>query len=184
MNRHARSEASTPPVWVAGLDDTPLGALSVAASENGLVRLAFMHAAALADQIAAQALPENRAPRHLAQALVQLGEYLSGTRQAFDVAVDWSGHSPFHRTIRRATLAIPFGEVRTYGELARQAGNPSAARAVGGAMNRNPLPIIIPCHRVIDSQGRLTGYGAPGGLATKAWLLRLEGHTIVNDKLV
>lgn len=184
MKGRIELKAATLPVWVAGLDDTPLGALSVAASPKGLVRLAFMPAGDLASQLGAPVMTGNPAPQFLADALVQLGEYLSGKCRMFDIPVDWSWHSAFHQTIRRATIAIPYGEVRTYGELAWQAGKPSAARAVGGAMNRNPLPIIIPCHRVIDSQRRLTGYGAPGGLATKAWLLRLEGHTIVNDKLV
>ena len=89
----------------------------------------------------------------------------------------------FQREVLQLTLEIPFGEVRTYGELARTLGKSAASRAVGGALARNPLPLLIPCHRVVAATGALTGYSAASGIATKAWLLELEGHKIVSQKL-
>jgi O-6-methylguanine DNA methyltransferase len=108
------------------------------------------------------------------EAARQIGEFLEGKRQSFDLQIDWSGMSPFQQQVLHATFAIPFGQTATYGEIARQIGKPAAARAVGRAEATNPMPLVIPCHRVIGADGGLHGYGAPGGLDTKAWLLRLE----------
>jgi methylated-DNA-[protein]-cysteine S-methyltransferase len=105
----------------------------------------------------------------------QLTEYFAGKRRAFSIDLDLSGLSPFFRRILKACAAIPFGRTATYGELARAAGSPMAARAAGAALAANPLPIVIPCHRVIAASGKLTGYSAPGGLAVKHALLRHEG---------
>ncbi len=110
-----------------------------------------------------------------AQWLAHLREYLEGRRRAFPLPIAWEALPPFQRAVLRATFAIPYGEVRTYGEVARRIGKPGAARAVGRALGANPMPIAIPCHRVVGRDGRLHGFSAPGGLATKAWLLRLEG---------
>jgi len=110
-----------------------------------------------------------------AQWLAHLREYLEGARRTFPLPIAWEVLPPFQRAVLRATLAIPYGQVRTYGQVAAAIGRPRAARAVGRALGANPMPIVIPCHRVVDRQGRLHGYGGPGGLATKAWLLRLEG---------
>ena len=101
----------------------------------------------------------------------QLGEYFAGGRKAFSVALDMRG-TRFQRDVWEALLAIPFGETRSYGQLAKQLGNPRATRAVGAANGRNPISIIVPCHRVIGSSGKLTGFA--GGLDTKAHLLGLE----------
>jgi methylated-DNA-[protein]-cysteine S-methyltransferase len=84
------------------------------------------------------------------------------------------GFTPFQQRVYRAVMKIPFGEVMSYGGIARMIGQPEAARGIGGAMARNPLPIIIPCHRVVGSSGKLTGYSAPGGIASKSWLLEME----------
>jgi methylated-DNA-[protein]-cysteine S-methyltransferase len=104
----------------------------------------------------------------------QISEYLLGERETFDLPIDWSGLTPFQEKALRATYDIPYGEVKTYGEIASQLGNPRAARAVGRAEATNPMPLVIPCHRVIGADGGLHGYGAGQGLETKAWLLKLE----------
>jgi methylated-DNA-[protein]-cysteine S-methyltransferase len=104
----------------------------------------------------------------------QISEYLLGERETFDLPIDWSGLTPFQEKALRATFDIPYGEVKTYGEIASQLGNPRAARAVGRAEATNPMPLVIPCHRVIGADGGLHGYGAGQGLETKAWLLKLE----------
>jgi methylated-DNA-[protein]-cysteine S-methyltransferase len=105
----------------------------------------------------------------------QVGDYVAGRRAAFDVPVDLSHVSDFQRRVLLAALQIPRGQVRTYAEVARQIGRPSAARAVGQALGRNPVPIVVPCHRVLAADGSLRGYSGGGGVATKARLLKLEG---------
>ena len=111
-----------------------------------------------------------------AQALEQIDEYLAGKRKSFDLPIDWSVLTRFQTQVLRATVDIPYGEVRTYGEIALGLGKPHAARAVGGAEATNPMPLVIPCHRVIGADGKLHGYGTGNGLETKAWLLRLESE--------
>lgn len=103
----------------------------------------------------------------------QLGEYFSGQRQRFELPLDFSG-TDFQRRVWSALLTIPFGETRSYSEIARQIGSPSAVRAVGAANGRNPISIIAPCHRVIGASGHLTGFA--GGLPAKQFLLALEGR--------
>ncbi|HKV90348.1 MAG TPA: methylated-DNA--[protein]-cysteine S-methyltransferase [Thermoplasmata archaeon] len=103
----------------------------------------------------------------------QLAEYFRGTRADFDLATDPPTDSEFDRAVWRALSRVPAGETVTYGELARRAGHKGAARAVGGAMHRNPVPIMIPCHRVVGEAGELTGFGL--GLWRKRWLLDREG---------
>ena len=101
----------------------------------------------------------------------ELAEYFAGKRKTFSVPLDMRGTS-FQKNVWHALLAIPFGETRSYGQLAKQLGSPQAMRAVGAANGRNPISIVVPCHRVIGSSGKLTGFA--GGLETKAWLLTLE----------
>lgn len=110
-------------------------------------------------------------PPILRRAAAQLAEYFAGTRPRFDLPLAPIG-TEFQRRVWAATSAIPFGATATYGEIARKIGAPNAARAVGGALNRNPLAIVVPCHRVVGSAGRLTGYD--GGVDRKAFLLTLE----------
>ncbi len=105
----------------------------------------------------------------------ELEEYFAGKRKAFSVKLDYQG-TPFQKKVWNALLGIPFGETRTYGELAKQIGSPAAVRAVGAANGKNPIAILGPCHRVIGSTGKLTGFA--GGLEAKALLLRLEGGDI------
>lgn len=106
-------------------------------------------------------------------------EYLTGKKTTLDIPVDWSIFQPFQRSVLEQACKIPFGTICTYGEIARFLGNAGYSRAVGTALGRNPVPIIIPCHRVVATDGRLRGYSAPGGITTKAWLLELEGHQIL-----
>ena len=108
----------------------------------------------------------------LRQATAQLNEYFAGTRRHFDLALRPTG-TPFQLAVLNALATIPYGETRSYGEVAAQIGRHKAVRAVGAANGRNPLPIVLPCHRVIGADGSLTGFG--GGLATKRYLLDLEG---------
>lgn len=115
--------------------------------------------------------PEDRTDPVLAGAARQLAEYFAGSRRAFALPLTARG-TAFQRAVWSALAAIPFGETRTYGELAEALGRPSAVRAVGGANARNPLSIVVPCHRVVGGDGSLTGYA--GGLAAKEWLLAHE----------
>ncbi|WP_349975297.1 methylated-DNA--[protein]-cysteine S-methyltransferase [Pseudomonas sp. WHRI 8519] len=109
----------------------------------------------------------------LRQAAGQLDEYFAGKRQRFELALDFAG-TAFQRQVWAALLTIPFGQTRSYSDIARQIGNPSAVRAVGAANGRNPISIIAPCHRVIGASGSLTGFA--GGIPTKQYLLALEGQ--------
>jgi methylated-DNA-[protein]-cysteine S-methyltransferase len=113
------------------------------------------------------------APARLDDVRRELDEYFAGRRRDFDLPIDWALASAFGRRILRATAEIPFGHVSTYGAVAAEAGNPKASRAAGRALGANPIPIVVPCHRVVGAGGRLTGY--TGGLHRKVALLRLEG---------
>lgn len=154
------------------LVDSPIGTLLVAATDAGLCRIAFDPDEGL-ERLAAYGPRVLRAPRPIDAARRQLDEYFSGDRQAFELETDLRLAAPFHRLVLGELALVPYGETTTYGTLATRAGRPRAARAVGTAMNRNPLPIVLPCHRVLGSSGSLTGYG--GGLDRKEHLLRLEG---------
>lgn len=109
------------------------------------------------------------------EAAARLARYFAGEAAAFDFPIDRSGFTPFQQTVYAAVAGIPYGTLKSYAEVAREIGRPRAARGVGAAMARNPLPIIIPCHRVVGAAGTMTGYSAPGGIVSKQWLLRLEG---------
>jgi methylated-DNA-[protein]-cysteine S-methyltransferase len=119
-----------------------------------------------------------RDPRKFARVIVQLEEYFAGKSKRFDVALGAKG-TDFQHIVWNALVRIPYGETVSYGELARRIGHPQASRAVGLANGANPLPIIVPCHRVIGSNGSLTGFG--GGLEVKRRLLELEGAACVTD---
>lgn len=115
-------------------------------------------------------------PPEIASIVEKIRKHLQGDVQDFrDVAIDLAGATPFFREVYEATREIPPGQTRTYGEIAKAAGQPGAAQEVGQAMAKNPVPIIVPCHRVAAAGGKLGGFSAPGGTATKARLLALEG---------
>ena len=106
--------------------------------------------------------------------LTQIAEYLDGKRISFSTRIDLTGSTPFQRAVYQAVADIPCGETRTYGQIAAQLGKPQAARAVGAANGANPLPILIPCHRLVGADGSLRGYGGAGGIETKKFLLSIE----------
>ena len=157
--------------------DSPVGPLLVAATDRGLLRVSFDAGGdpeESLEQLARLAGPRVlRAPRAVDAAHRELDEYFSGRRRAFDLDVDLRGQAPFTISVLGELAKVPYGHTRTYGELATRAGSPKAARAVGMVMNRNPLPIVLPCHRIVGASGSLVGYG--GGLERKEQLLRLEG---------
>jgi methylated-DNA-[protein]-cysteine S-methyltransferase len=160
-------------------NSTPIGIVEVFATQAGVFQVSLKgHSASAANQT--HLLTESDLSR---QALEQIISYLAGKRREFDVMIDLSAVRVFQRQALEAARRIPFGKVVTYGELAGEMGNASASRAIGGAMGHNPIPILIPCHRVVAADGRLTGYSAADGIRTKQWLLELEGHRIVREKL-
>ena len=166
---YARTDSPVGPVWVA-TTETGICAVRLGAGQpRGLL-------AWLSGRIDSQGEPPREAPEALAPALGQLCEYFFRTRREFDLPLDLRG-TPFQRAVWEKVARIPYGTTTTYGEIARCIARPKAARAVGGANGANPLPIIIPCHRVIGARGALTGYGA--GLTIKAKLLKLEGALLV-----
>ena len=155
--------------------DSPLGALLVAVSERGLCWISFGSEETepiegLARRLGARVL---RAARPVDPARRELSEYFEGRRRGFDLPVDLSGLPSFQRSVLGELVRVPYGEMSTYGQLAVRVGKPRAARAVGGALNRNPVPIVVPCHRIVGSGGSLVGYA--GGLERKRALLELEG---------
>ncbi len=161
---------------------TPLGTLRLAATATGLREIAFadptgaLRAAPSDWKEAAIDPPEGPAAEWLARSALQLEEYFSGQRESFELRLAPQG-TTFQRAVWRLLCGIPFGATTSYGEIASQLGRPTASRAVGAANGRNPIPIVVPCHRVIGRNGNLTGYA--GGLATKEFLLELEGTEIV-----
>jgi methylated-DNA-[protein]-cysteine S-methyltransferase len=157
------------------LVDTPVGELLVATTERGLCRISYdaepeRELDRLARTFGVRVL---RSPRPIDGARRQLDEYFAGDRQQFELAVDLALQADFNRRVLGELARVPYGEVVTYGALAARAARPRAARAVGTVMNRNPLPIVLPCHRVVGANGKLVGYA--GGLDRKETLLRLEG---------
>lgn len=148
---------------------TPIGPLLLAGDDDGLAVVGFP-----SGKMRREPEPgwvEDAAP--FAEVMRQLDEYFAGGRQSFDLALNPSG-TEFQKQVLDALRAIPYGETVSYKDIAERIGRPNAVRAVGAANGRNPIPIIIPCHRVIGSGGKLTGFG--GGLETKAALLRLEAE--------
>lgn len=142
---------------------SPIGRLIVEASDQGICRIQFSGSRT-------RSMPSPPARRHIEAALMALEEYFTGKPPVLP-ALDLGG-TPFQQQVWWSLLSIPWGEVRTYGELAARLGRPAAGRAVGGANHANPVPILVPCHRVVQSGGRLGGYG--GGLKVKAWLIAHE----------
>ena len=160
------------------LTDSPVGPLTLAATPAGLVRIAFGHEDAVLGELADRVSPRVlEAPARLDGVRRQLDEYFDGHRQQFEIDLDWSLSQGFRRTVLHKLAEVPFGHTLSYKELAELAGNPKASRATGTAMATNPIPLVVPCHRVLRSGGKLGGYG--GGLDAKVWLLRLEGHPLL-----
>lgn len=159
-----------------GTYDSPLGALTVMVTPRGLVRLSYPGEAIavqldeLADRVSPRIL---RAPERTDSVRRQLEEYFGGERRRFEVPIDWRLVRGFARNVLRAAAHIPFGSVSSYRQVAAEAGSPKAYRAAGNALGSNPVPIVVPCHRVLHAGGGLGGY--TGGIDRKRYLLRLEG---------
>lgn len=154
----------------------PFQPLWAASSSAGVVQISFGVDRSAFTSMVKKQFPEaeiilNHAPH---PALAQIGEYLLGERQKFSVPLDLERVTDFQRQVYQAVIEIPYGERHTYGQIARQIDKPAAARAVGAANGANPIPILIPCHRLVGSDGSLRGYGGAGGIRTKQWLLDLE----------
>lgn len=149
--------------------DSPVGKLKLISSDEGLTAILWENDRPTRVRLGEMTEDENHP--HLRQAIAQLNEYFARRRTAFEIPLDPRG-TPFQQQVWESLLEIPYGETRTYLDLARKLGNPNATRAVGAANGRNPISIIVPCHRVIGTSGSLTGFA--GGLAVKEQLLRLE----------
>jgi methylated-DNA-[protein]-cysteine S-methyltransferase len=169
------------------VEDSPVGELLLARTRRGLVRVAFLRAGSgdcaagvsdpgsvlqqLSDQITPRVLEQ---PAALDEVRRELEQFFAGKRHDFELPLDWQLTGGFTRKVLRATAAIPFGELSSYKRVATKAGSPKAFRAAGTALGANPIPIVVPCHRVLHSGGGLGGYA--GGLERKLTLLELEGH--------
>lgn len=167
-------------LYIGELKGTPIGDLWLAVSDLGLAAVEW-----------GKSRPEFEAwlvkrfkrtveykPKMVAQVASELRDYLKGRRRLFTLVIDWTLLRPFQQAVLKATYEIPYGETRTYKEIAGHIGRPRAARAVGRAEATNPMPLILPCHRVIGTDNKLHGYGLGEGLKTKEWLLKLEGALI------
>ena len=157
------------------LAETPVGTLLVATTDRGLCRISYdpeveRATEQLAHDFGVRVL---QAAKPIDPVRRQLDEYFDGERTRFDLPLDLRPSAPFSRQVLKRLARVPYGQVTTYGALAREAERPKAARAVGTVMNRNPIPIVLPCHRVVGANGSLVGYG--GGLDRKELLLKLEG---------
>lgn len=156
------------------VEDTPIGPLTLAATPKGLVRVGFGGEDDVLPELAAEVSPRVvRLPARLDALRRQLDEYFAGRRRHFDVALDRRLSHGYRLAVLEELSRVPFGETVSYKDLAERTGNPKASRAVGTAMATNPIPIVVPCHRVLRTGGALGGYG--GGLDTKVWLLQHEG---------
>jgi methylated-DNA-[protein]-cysteine S-methyltransferase len=164
------------PISITLLPASPLGPVWLAVTDQGLAALDIqVEREKFVQDLNKRGFKEfSQDTEKVREIARQLSEYLEGKRRSFDFPIDWEILKPFQRQVLQATYAIPYGVTATYGEIAARVGKPRAARAVGRAEATNPMPLVIPCHRVLGSDGKLHGYGAAGGLETKAWLLQLE----------
>jgi methylated-DNA-[protein]-cysteine S-methyltransferase len=165
----SRKASSVPAPYAFKTIATPIGSLRLVASAAGLAAVLWENDDP--DRVRFPGLVESPDHPVLKETERQLGEYFAGRRRRFDLQLDFAG-TEFQKRVWQALLAIPFGETRSYGQIAVEVGNPKAVRAVGAANGRNPLSIIAPCHRVIGSNGELVGFA--GGMETKQFLLELE----------
>ena len=167
------------PMYVGELNNTPLGDLCLAASDFGLVAVEWaasqLHLDSYLQRLKRPIEPNEK---KIAPYVKELREYLEGKRHAFTIPIDWTLFRPFQREALQAVYRIPYSQTRTYQEIAIRLGRPNASRAIGRANATNPMPLVIPCHRVIGTDGKLHGYGGGEGLKTKEWLLKMEGAVI------
>jgi methylated-DNA-[protein]-cysteine S-methyltransferase len=163
--------------------DSPLGPLLVATTPRGLIRIAYVDHVdedEVLEHLAANISPRvMAAPRRLDEPRRELDEYFAGRRRHFDVSLDWRLSRGFTRRVLQATSKIPYGATATYKQMAAQAGSPLASRAAGNALGSNPIPIVVPCHRILHSSGGLGGY--TGGVEKKRLLLGVEGYSTLKQ---
>lgn len=169
-------DRSLPTVYYASRPQDVLGPLWVALTEQGLWCASYG-----IDEIEFRAHIQDRGPARAirddarcAAALQQIEEYLNGRRRRFELDIDWRGMTEFQIAVRKAVMAVPYGQTASYGDIAAEVGRPRAYRAVGSVQASNPLSFIIPCHRILHADGTLANYGGTGGVDTKTWLLELE----------
>ncbi len=167
-------------LYIGQTGRTPLGNFWVAVSDLGLVAVEWGQTQAEFEDYLSRRFKRTTevSPDAIHEASAQVMDYLSGKRQSFSLVIDWTVLRQFQQSVLHATCKIPYGETRTYKEIAMYIEKPKAARAVGRAEATNPMPLVIPCHRVIGVDGKLHGYGMVEGIKTKAWLLKLEGAMI------
>ena len=161
------------PIHIGELTGTPVGDLRLAASDLGLLSVEWASSQPDFDSYLHQSDPDA-----IGSYANELREYLEGKRREFTFPIDWSIFRPFQKDALQRVFMIPYGETRTYAEIALEMDRPRAYRAVGRANATNPMPIVIPCHRLIGTDGKLHGYGGGEGLKTKEWLLKMEGAVI------
>ena len=183
MRREARQSAGT----YYSLFVADIGTGGVVAGPDGLLEVFLPFAGEMSDALVAQiaarypfATEENPLSRKAADLLAA---YFAGVAVVFELPIDRRGFTLFQWEVYRAVMAIPYGEVRSYSQVAAEIGRPRAARGIGGAMARNPLPVVIPCHRVVGKSGGMTGYSAPGGIVSKLWLLKMEQLPIGKNRI-
>jgi methylated-DNA-[protein]-cysteine S-methyltransferase len=177
LDRRFRAAAVRAGLLDAGYDvvDSPVGRLLVATTERGILRISFEpEPEQELERLARIAGPRVlRAPAAVGPLRRELDEYFELKRRTFDLSLDLRGTTAFTEQVLGELARVPYGQTSTYGQLAARVGRPRAARAIGMVMNHNPIPIVLPCHRIVGSNGSLVGYG--GGLDRKEQLLRLEG---------
>ena len=167
----------------AEISHQDLGPISFAAGDQGLCCVSFQPLAELKNRMPFQDTEPSFAGFEVIKAvLVSVEGYFSGDLEEFEIKINWGGMSSFQKQVLDITMSIPYGSLMTYGEIARILNKPGAARSVGNALGSNPMPIIIPCHRLVGSDGKLRGYS--GGLFRKKFLLELEGHRIEADRVI
>jgi O-6-methylguanine DNA methyltransferase len=179
--RSSSPDKAMPPIYISMLPESPIGPLWVAVSDLGLAAIEWSMSQADFESLIKKRFPMLEIigdESHTREAIDQLSEYLAGNRREFDLLLDLSTMTRFQLEVLHLTFHIPYGQTSTYKDIAIQVGKPRAARAVGRVEATNPIPLVIPCHRVLGSDGSLHGYGGPGGIKLKAWLLQLEGAVL------
>jgi methylated-DNA-[protein]-cysteine S-methyltransferase len=167
-------------LYIGTTGKTPIGKLWLAVSDLGLVAIECNLSQSEFETYLKKRFKRTvaHAPDRIRESAGQLIEYLFGRQQVFTFAIDWTVLRPFQQAVLQATYEIPYGETSTYKAIAERIGRPRAARAVGRAEATNPMPLVLPCHRVIGVDGKLHGYGLGEGVRTKEWLLKMEGAVL------
>jgi len=165
------------------LRETPLGVISFVSSDLGIQQVKYCTLRVLKQVLKiGETQPSLNGLQTLGTFLGELNEFLNKRRKTFSVSIDWSKITGFQRDVLAFIVGIPYGGIFTYGEVAQQLGRPGGARAVGNALHSNPMQILIPCHRIVGSNGELRGY--QGGIEAKVYLLRMEGHQIDGNRII